>query len=59
MRYTYQKDKLLIEVIAKNEFNLMQRVLRMAEDCKVIAPDHFKKKLLDKLNAMKENYDNV
>lgn len=53
------QDKLVIEVTAENEFNLMQRVLHMAGNCKVIAPEAFKIKLLDKLNAMKENYVNV
>lgn len=52
-------DKLLIEVFADNEFNLMQRILLMAEDCKIVSPEAFKIKLLTKLNTMKESYENV
>lgn len=50
------KDKLIIEVNSKNEFSLMQRVLEMADDCKIIEPSGFKIKLLNKLKAMEEIY---
>lgn len=50
-------SKLVIEVLSKNEFNLMQRLLYMADDCKVIQPKSFKEKLLDKLKNMEKSYE--
>lgn len=52
-------DKLVIEVNSKNEFSVMQRILYMAEDCKVLQPQTFKTKLLDKLKIMEESYENI
>lgn len=52
-------DKITIELVAKNEFSTMQRILYMADDCKVIYPEGFKTKLQDKLKSMKENYGSV
>ncbi len=52
------KDKLTIEVNSKNEFSLIQKMLHMANDCKVIAPEDFKTKLLNKLKAMEASYEN-
>lgn len=51
--------KLVIEAISKNEFNLMQRFLYMAGDCKIIEPKAFKAKLLEKLETMEESYENI
>lgn len=53
------KDKLTIEAKSKNEFDLMQKMLNKANDCKVISPDKFKNKLLKKLEAMKKIYEEV
>lgn len=52
-------DKITIEVDSKNEFNIMQRILYMAEDCKIIYPEEFKTKILHKLKMMKECYENI
>lgn len=52
-------NKLVIEVISRNEFNLMQRILHLAGDCKVIEPAEFKTKLLNKLKAMDQIYENM
>lgn len=52
-------EKLIIEVNTKNEFNLMQRLLYMATDCKIINPPLFKTKLLNKLKAMEEYYEGI
>lgn len=52
-------DKLTIEVISKNEFSLMQRILEMGNNCKVLEPQEFKIKLIDKLKTMRENYETV
>jgi len=52
-------NKLVIELTSKNEFNAMQRILHMANDCKVISPDAFKTNLLNKLKTMKESYATI
>lgn len=53
------KDKLVIELTSKNEFILTQKILHLANDCKVIYPEEFKNKLLKKLKAMENNYENI
>jgi len=52
-------EKLTVEINAKNDFSIMQKILYYAEDCKVIYPLDFKNRLLEKLKLMKENYDCV
>lgn len=54
-----QKNKLIIEINAKNEFSLMQKILHMANDCKVIYPEDFKTRLLNKLKLMEKSYENI
>lgn len=51
--------KLVIEANARNEFSLMQRILYLANNCKIIEPETFKIKLLNKLNSMEKNYENI
>lgn len=51
-------NKLLIEVNAKNEFSLMQRILHMTNDCKIVEPIDFKTKILNKLKKMELSYAN-
>lgn len=51
--------KLVIEADSENEFSLMQRILYMADECKVIEPQEFKDKLLTKLRKMEESYENI
>lgn len=50
-------EKLVIELDSKNEFSLMQKILYMANDCKVISPDKFKANLLTKLKTMEKCYE--
>ena len=52
-------NKLIIEINSKNEFSVMQRILYMGSDCRVLEPKSFKKDLLDKLKIMKESYENI
>jgi predicted DNA-binding transcriptional regulator YafY len=52
-------EKLVIETDADNEFNLMQRLLSLAEDCKILQPQVFKYKLLAKLKAMEKSYEKI
>ena len=52
-------NKFLVEVNAQNEFEIMQRILYMGNNCKVLEPKAFKEKLLIKLEAMEKNYENI
>lgn len=52
-------EKLIIETDSDNEFNLIQRLLHQANDCKVLQPQDFKDKLLAKLKTMEEIYENI
>lgn len=50
-------EKLVIEVNSKNEFCIMQRVLYLGCDCKVIEPFEFKSKLVERLKLMDKFYE--
>lgn len=52
-------DKLIIELSSKNEFSLMQKILYMGSDCKIIHPESLKTKLVEKLKTMEKNYENA
>lgn len=52
-------DKIVVEAISQNEFSLMQRILYMAGDCKVLEPEDFRVKLLNKLKNMEKVYETV
>lgn len=52
------EDKIIVEAIGNNEFSLIQKVLSKAGSCKVIQPEDFKNKILDKLKLMEKNYEN-
>ncbi len=53
------KNKMIIETNAQNEFNVMQRILYLSNNCKVLKPESFKIKLMNKLKTMEKNYENV
>lgn len=50
---------ILVESNAKNEFSLMQRILSMTDECKVVEPEDFKQKLIEKLKKMESGYENI
>lgn len=52
-------EKLIIEADAQNEFSIMQRILYLGDNCKIIEPESFKEKLLNKLNKMGKNYEDI
>jgi hypothetical protein len=56
-----EKDdyKLVIESDVKNEFSVIQRILYLANNCKIITPETFKEKLLTKLKSMGKNYAQI
>lgn len=52
-------EKLVIEANSKNEFSLMQKILSIASDCKVVEPQEFRMKLINKLKSMEKIYEEV
>lgn len=47
----------LVEVLSKNKFELIQRILSFSHYCKVIEPESIKNEVLYKLKQMKETYE--
>lgn len=52
-------DKFVVEAYAQNEFEITQRILSMGPSCKVLGPQIFKDKILDKLKMMEKSYDKI
>lgn len=50
-------EKSVIETDANNEFSLMQRLLYLADGCKILQPQEFKEKLTTKLKLMEKSYE--
>ncbi len=50
------EDKVIVEITTKNEFFTMQRILSLADKCKVVSPQSFKNKVISVLKQMKEEY---
>ena len=53
------EDKVTIEINAKNEFEIMQRILFLGDKCKVLEPRNFKSKLISKLKNMEKIYAEI
>lgn len=51
--------KLVIELTSKNEFDVIQQILHLGNDCKVISPKSFETKILNKLKSMEKSYAEV
>lgn len=51
------ENKLVIEAYAQNEFEILQRILFMGNNCKLLEPEFLREKLLTKLKTMEKNYD--
>lgn len=49
--------KLLIEAEVKNEFSIIQKILYMSDNCKIIEPESFKNKIINKLKLMEKTYE--
>ena len=50
------KYKYLIEIVSKNKFDIIQRILFHNNKCKVISPDDFQREIINCLKQMKEGY---
>lgn len=49
-------DKYIVEITSKNKFDIMQRILYHAANCKVLQPQDFKEYIVSNLKKMKEGY---
>ncbi len=49
-------EKMQIEISSPNKFDIMQRVMSLSPNCKVLYPQEFKKELIENLTKMKEGY---
>lgn len=56
-----EKDdkKMVIEINSKNKFSVMQKILYLADNCKIMKPASFKNELINKLKAMEQCYEKV
>lgn len=50
------KYKYVIEIVSKNKFDIIQRILFHNNKCKVISPDDFQQEIINCLEQMKEGY---
>ena len=48
--------KMQIEIISPNKFDIMQRIMSLSPNCKVLYPKEFQKEHIENLNKMKEGY---
>lgn len=51
-----QDDKIIIEIVSQNKFDIMQRIMSLANSCKVLYPETFKTEIINNLTRMKEGY---
>ena len=52
------KDKLIIKACVNNEFCFVQRLLMFGADFKIISPDFFREKLINKIKMIQKGYEN-
>lgn len=52
-----ENDKLTIEITSGNYFDVMQKILSLGANCKVIAPENFKNDFINKLKNMEKIYE--
>lgn len=51
-----QDDKIVIEITSQNKFDIVQRIMSLANSCKVLYPEVFKTEIINNLKQMKEGY---
>ena len=49
-------EKIQIEITSPNKFDIMQRIMSLSPNCKVLYPQEFQKEHIENLNKMKEGY---
>ncbi len=53
------ENKIVIKTSAQNEFNLIQKLLYLCNDCKILYPNEIKTKIITKLKEMENNYEKI
>lgn len=49
-------NKIVVEIISRNKFDIMQRIMYHANKCTVVSPESFRNDIVTCLKQMKENY---
>lgn len=49
-------DSILVEETSGNKFELLQKIMYMGQDCKVVYPEYLKNEILEHLKKMKASY---
>lgn len=49
-------EKIQIEISSPNKFDIMQRIMELSPNCKVLYPQEIKQELIENLTKMKEGY---
>lgn len=49
-------NKLTVEITSKSKFELVQRIMYLSKNCKVLYPENFKSDIITTLKKMKEGY---
>ncbi len=50
-------NSIIVRAVVSNEFWFIQRILQLGDDFKIISPDFFKKKLLNKVKLIRQRYE--
>lgn len=50
-------NKLIVKINGKDNFRILQKILYLGDDCKVIKPDNFREKIKNQLIEMRKLYD--
>ncbi|MBD5402871.1 WYL domain-containing protein [bacterium] len=50
------KNKTIIQINSRNKFDIMQRIMSLSPNCKVLTPESFRTDIIDFLKQMKEGY---
>lgn len=49
-------EKIQVEITSPNKFGIMQRIMSLSPNCKILYPQDFKKEFIENLTKMKEGY---
>lgn len=49
-------NKFLVEISSRNKFDIVQRIMYLSNNCKVLYPESFKNDIVNSLKQMKEGY---
>lgn len=52
-------EKVVVEALIKNEFFFIQKILACANNCKILEPEGFREKVINKLRLMERQYEDI